>query len=240
MAERDPIDVIREQLGKVDGLAGGHPEHDLFLSWHSETKTVLEKIFTSKSIHYQSFVALRFREVSAKGFASPEIDKINASRYKRDLEGVKNILQGAIKELTLDRTLFKKIQTTPKTVDVALKGEYFVSSGILDPDMNQAIEKAFEGSGLTPVCTLEARGKGLSLRDRIEQIKRARFGIYDLSGADKEDVLLEIGAAVGLGKEVFLLLKKGSLLPSAVRDFHAIAYDGLTDLSERLKKKIQW
>ena len=240
MAERDPIDVIREQVGRVEGLAGLHVEHELFLSWHSETKTVLEKIFTSKSIHYQSFVALRFREVSAKSFASPEIDKINATRYKRDLEGAKNILQAAIKELTLDRTFFKKIQTTPKTVDVALKGEYFVCFGILDPEMNQAIEKAFEGSGLTPVCTLEARGKGLSLRERIEQIKRARFGIYDLSGADREEVLLELGAAIGLGKEVFLLLKKGSLLPSAVRDFHAIAYDGLTDLSERLKKKIQW
>ena len=239
MAERDPIDVIREQLGRIDGLAGVHPEHDLFLSWHSETKAVLEKIFSSRSIHYQSFVALRFREVSAKGFASPEIDKINAGRYKRDLESAKNILQGAIKELTLDRTLFKKIQTTPKTVDVALKGEYFVSSGILHPEMNQAIEKAFEGSGLTPACTLEARGKGLSLRDRIEQIKRARFGIYDVSGTDREEVLLELGAAIGLGKEVFLLQSKGSILPAVVRDFHRIEYEGLTDLGERLKKKIK-
>jgi hypothetical protein len=239
MAERDPIDVIREQLGQVDGLAGGHPEHDLFLSWHSETKAVLEKIFSSRSIHYQSFVALRFREVSAKGFASPEIDKINAGRYKRDLESVKNILQGAIKELTLDRTLFKKIQTTPKTVDVALKGEYFVCSGILDPEMNQAIEKAFEGSGLTPVCTLEARGKGLSLRDRIEQIKRARFGIYEVSGTEREEVLLELGAAIGLGKEVFLLQSKGSILPAAVRDIHPVEYEGLKDLCERLKKKIK-
>jgi hypothetical protein len=239
MAERDPIDVIREQLGGVDGLAGVHPEHDLFLSWHSETKAVLEKIFSSRSIHYQSFVALRFREVSAKGFASPEIDKINAGRCRRDLESVKNILQGAIKELTLDRTLFKKIQTTPKTVDVALKGEYFVSSGILNPEMNQAIEKAFEGSGLTPVCTLEARGKGMSLRDRIEQIKRGRFGIYDVSGAAREEVLLELGAAIGLGKEVFLLHNKGSTLPAVVRDIHPVEYEGLADLSERLKKKIK-
>ena len=141
-------------------MAGLHVEHDLFLSWHSETKTILEKIFSPKSIHCQSFVALRFREMSAKTFASPEIDKINATRYKRDLENVKNILQGAIKELTLDRTLFKKIQTTPKTVDVTLKGEYFVSSGIFDPEMNQAIENAFEGSGLTPACTVEAQREG--------------------------------------------------------------------------------
>jgi hypothetical protein len=239
MAERDPIDVIREQLGKVDGLAGGHPEHEIFLSWHSETKAVLEKIFSSRSIHYQSFVALRFREVSAKGFASPEIDKINAGRYKRDLESVKNILHGAIKELTLDRTLFKKIQTTPQMVDVALKGEYFLCSGIIDPEMNQAIEKAFEGSGLTPTSTLEARGKGLSLRDRIEQIKRAKFGIYDVSGADREEVLLELGAAIGLGREIFLLHRKGSTLPAAVRDIQPVEYEGWANLDERLKKKIK-
>ena len=239
MAERDPVEVIREQLSRVDELAGLHVEHDLFMGWHSETKTILEKIFSPKSIHYQSFVALRFREMSAKTFASPEIDKINAMRYKRDLENVKNILQGAIKELTLDRTLFKKMQTTPKTVEVSLKGEYFVSSGLLDPEMNQAIENTLEGSGLTPACTVEVRGKGISLRDRVEQIKRARFGIYDVSGAEREEVLLELGAAVGLGKDVFLLQKKGSILPAAVRDFHPIEYEGLTDLSERLKKKMK-
>ena len=105
--------------------------------------------------------------------------------------------------------------------------------------MNQAIENAFEGSGLTPACTVELRGKGISLRDRVEQIKRARFGIYDVSGAEREEVLLELGAAVGLGKEVFLLHKKGSILPAAVRDFHAIEYEGLTDLSERLKKEMK-
>ena len=110
MAERDPVEVIREQLGRVDGLASLHAEHELFMRWHGETKTILEKIFSPKSIHCQSFVALRFREMSAKTFASPEIDKINATRYKRDLENAKNILQGAIKELTLDRTLLRRFR----------------------------------------------------------------------------------------------------------------------------------
>jgi hypothetical protein len=79
----------------------------------------------------------------------------------------------------------------------------------------------------------------MSLRDRVEQIKRARFGIYDVSGAEREEVLLELGAAVGLGKEIFLLHKKGSILPASVRDVHPIEYEGLTDLSERLKKKMK-
>ena len=86
MAERDAIDLIREQLNRVDGLAGLHPDHEVFKQWHTEMKTILEKVFSSKSIHYQNFVALRFREVSVKAFASPEIDKINAARFKKDLE----------------------------------------------------------------------------------------------------------------------------------------------------------
>ena len=51
------------------------------------------------------------------------------------LEAARNLLQGAVKELTLDRTLFKKIQTTPKRVEVALKGEYYLSSGIENPEL---------------------------------------------------------------------------------------------------------
>jgi len=109
MAERDPIDLIKEELNGIEKLTGLHADHEAFQQWHTETKTILEKAFSSKSIHYQNFVALKFREMSIKAFASPEIDKINAQRYRKDLENVKNVLHGAIKELTLDRTLFKKI-----------------------------------------------------------------------------------------------------------------------------------
>jgi len=46
MAEKDPIEVLREQLTRTNGLAGLHAEHDLFVRWHSETKTILEEIFS--------------------------------------------------------------------------------------------------------------------------------------------------------------------------------------------------
>src|SRR4030042_1591307 len=151
MAERDPIDLIKDQLSRMEEMAGLYPDHENFIHWHNETKTILEKVFGSKSLRYQNFLALRFREMSVKAFASAEIDKINPAGYKKDIENVKNILQSAIKELTLDRTLFKKIQTTPTTVEISLEGEYFISSGILETEMVRAIERAFEGSGLIPV-----------------------------------------------------------------------------------------
>ncbi len=240
MAERDPIDVIREQLSGLDGLTNLNADHETFTRWHLETKTVLEKIFSSKSIQYQSFVALRFREMSGKFFSSPEIDKINAARYKRDLETAKNILQGAIKELTLDRTLFKKIQTTPKTVEVALKGEYFVSPEDLEPQTTQAIDSAYQGSGLNPCSKAEGNSRPSSFQPRLDRIKRAKFGIYDLSSPERAQSLLELGAALALGREIILISKKGATLPEAVRHLDRIEYENPSDLTEKLRKKARF
>lgn len=237
MPERDPIDLIKEQLHGIDKLTGLHADHEPFKQWHTETKTILEKTFSPRSIHCQNFLALRFREMSVKAFASPEIDKINAQRSKKDLENARNILQGAIKELTLDRTLFKKIQTTPRTVEVSLKGEYFISSGISDDEMTKAIESAFEGSGLSPIYGAQAVKKGEPLHQRIEQIRRARFGIYPLPIFEKMDVLLEIGAALGMEKEVTILYKKGSSLPDTMKQLDFIEYQNFSDLTEKLRKK---
>jgi len=232
MAEKDPIDLLREQLNKVEGLSGLHPDHETFKQWHGDTQTILEKAFSFKSIHYQSFVALRFREIVGKAFASPEIDKINANRFKKDLENSKNVLQGSIKELTLDRTLFKKIQTTPKTVEISLKGECFISLGAQDPELIQTLKTSLERDGLNLVW-----GAG-SLRDRVEQIRRARLGIFDLSVPEKAEALLEIGIALGLGKEVILLHKKSSSIPEIVKELSRIEYEGFSDLTEKLRKKI--
>jgi len=240
MAERDPIELIKGQLNRVDEMAGLHADQDNFKHWHSETKTILEKVFSSKSVHYQSFLALRFREMSVQAFASTEIEKINAARYRKDLENTKNILQSAIKELTLDRTLFKKIQTTPETVEVSLKGEYFISSGIKESDLTRAIESAFEGSGLSPIIGGETSPKAESLRQRIDQIKRAKFGIYDLSTSERTPTLLELGAALGMGKETVIIYKKGSLLPEMLKQLNRIEYENVSDLTEKLKRKIHW
>jgi hypothetical protein len=237
MAERDPIDVIREQLSKTEGLSNLHADHEAFVQWQGETQTVLEKVFSPKSIHYQSFVALRFHEMSGKFFSSPEIDKINTARYKRDLETAKNVLQGAIKELTLDRTLFKKIQTTPKTVEVALKGEYFISPENLEPRTIKAIDSAYLGSGLNPSPKPEGNIPPSSFQQRLDQIKRAKFGIYDLSIPDRVQSILELGAALALGRETLLICKKGSLLPEVVRHLDRIEYENPSDLTEKLRKK---
>lgn len=237
MAERDPIDLIKDQLNQCEKLGNLHPDHELFKQWQTETQTILEKAFSPKSTHCQNFMALRFREVSVKGFDSPEINKINAARYKRDLENAKNILLSGIKELTLDRTLFKKISTTPKTVEVVLKGEYFISTGITDPQLRKAIELAFKESGLTPVYG-DVSGEGESLHQRIAQIRRARFGIYDLSSPASEESLLELGIALGMGKEAAIIYQKGTELSEMMKDVPKLEFETLDELTNQLKKKM--
>jgi hypothetical protein len=178
--------------------------------------------------------------MSVHAFASNEIEKINTARYKKDLENAKNILQSAIKELTLDRTLFKKIQTTPETVEISLKGEYFISSGIQESGLTQAIKSAFEGSGLTPVSAEGASQKAESFHQRIDQIKHAKFGIYDLSTPEKTNTLLELGAALGMGKEVIIIYKKGSPLPEMMKHLNRIEYEDVSDLTEKLKRRVHY
>ncbi len=237
MAERDPMDLIKDHLNQLERLGNLHPDHELFKQWQTETQMVLEKAFSLKSTHCQNFMALKFREVSVKGFDSPEVNRINSARYKRDLDQAKNILHSAIKELTLDRTIFKKIQTTPKTVEVSLKGEYFISTGITDPEVRKAIESAFEGSGLTPVYGNDLGEKG-SLNQRIDQIRRIRLGIYNLSSPNKEESLLELGIALGMGKEVMVICQKGSGLLEIVKDLPKIEFETLSELADQLKKKM--
>ena len=85
---------------------------------------------------------------------------------------------------------------------------------------------------------MEASRKGESLHQRIDQIKRAKFGIYDLSSSEKADTYLELGAALGMGKEVILIYKKGSPLPETMKQLNRIEYENVSDLTEKLRKQI--
>jgi hypothetical protein len=60
------------------------------------------------------------------------------------------------------------------------------------------------------------------LQQRIDQIKRASFGIYDISNTEKFDTLLELGAALGLGKKVVIVNKRGFSIPDSVKSLERI------------------
>jgi hypothetical protein len=85
---------------------------------------------------------------------------------------------------------------------------------------------------------VEASQKGESLHRRIDQIKRARFGIYDLSTPEKTKTLLELGAALGMNKEAVIIYKKGSPLPEMMKQLNRIEYEDVSDLTEKLKRRV--
>jgi hypothetical protein len=48
--------------------------------------------------------------------------------------------------------------------------------------------------------------------------------------------MLEIGIALGLGKEVIVLCKRGSPLSETLKQLDPIEYEDLSDLTEKLRK----
>jgi hypothetical protein len=85
---------------------------------------------------------------------------------------------------------------------------------------------------------METSRKGVPFHQRINQIKRSRFGIYGFSTPEKTDTLLELGAARGMGKEVIIIYKKGSPLPEMMKQLKRIEYEDVSDLTEKLRKKV--
>jgi hypothetical protein len=77
-----------------------------------------------------------------------------------------------------------------------------------------------------------------NIRHRIDQIRQRRFEIYDLSTLKKTDALIELGIALGMGREVVIIHKKGSPPPEAIRHLDRIEYEDLSHLTERLKKRM--
>jgi len=54
---------------------------------------------------------------------------------------------------------------------------------------------------------------------------------------EKTEALLELGIALGLGREVTLICKKGYPLPEVVKSLNRIEYEDFSDLTEKLKKR---
>ena len=120
-----------------------------------------------------------------------------------------------------------------------LSTDRLVSPPAIKLDTLHAIESAFEESGLKAIRDDETQKKSGGITSRIDQIKRSRFGIYDLSGPDSTHALLELGIAVGLGRELFVLHKKGTPLPEALKSFERVEYEHLSELTEKLKKRLR-
>jgi predicted Rossmann-fold nucleotide-binding protein len=71
----------------------------------------------------------------------------------------------------------------------------------------------------------------------LQGIRRAAFVIADVS-EDRPNVFYEIGFAQGLGKQVILTAKTGTVLPFDVADIPVIFWESQEDLKEQLRKRL--
>jgi hypothetical protein len=52
------------------------------------------------------------------------------------------------------------------------------------------------------------------------------------------EALLELGVALGMGKEVTLIYRKGSSFPETMKPLNRIEYENFSDLTEKLKRRV--
>ena len=123
------------------------------------------------------------------------------------------------------------------TVDVPFQGDCFLSVGPSELQLVQAIEMALAGGDLNLTCSDETSRKSEPLRERIEKIRRAKLGIFSLSVPEEADILVELGIALGMGKEVWVVHRKGTLIREALQFLDQIEYEDLPGLTEAMRKR---
>jgi hypothetical protein len=105
-------------------------------------------------------------------------------------------------------------------------------------DLREAIEKAFDGTGLNTYYTdLEVRQTYIleKIKDRIF---RTQFGIYDITNTKRPNVFIELGLAMAAEKPFYIICKKGTEVPADLAGLDRLEYESYKELTELLRAKI--
>ena len=105
-------------------------------------------------------------------------------------------------------------------------------------DLREAIEKAFEGTGLNAYyADLEVRQTYIleKIKDRIF---RTQFGIYDITNTKKPNVFIELGLAMAAEKPLYIICKKSTEVPADLAGLDRIEYESYKELTELIRAKI--
>lgn len=105
-------------------------------------------------------------------------------------------------------------------------------------DLREAIEKAFEGTGLNAYyADLEVRQTYI-LEKIKNKIFNTLFGIYDITNTKKPNVFIELGLAMSAEKPFYIICKKGTEVPADLAGLDRIEYESYRELTELVKTKI--
>ena len=101
-------------------------------------------------------------------------------------------------------------------------------------DLRPAIAKSFEGNDIN-LWFADDYLSGGHVFDKISgAIDRSFICIFELSDANKPNVFLELGYALGKNKPCFFLLRKGNSMPSDLQGFDRIEYESMKQVTEKL------
>ncbi len=123
--------------------------------------------------------------------------------------------------------------------------QYFVAHEFSEQetiDLRNAIEEAFEGTGLRPYyADLEVRSVGVHgyILEKIkEKILTTQFGIYDISNIEKPNVFIELALAMATDKPRYIICKKGTKIPADLQGLDRIEYTAYGKLTELIKNLV--
>jgi hypothetical protein len=105
-------------------------------------------------------------------------------------------------------------------------------------DIHSAIKRGCEATGVRAQRVDEIEHSGSITTLLLEQIKRHRFLICDLTH-ERPNVYYEIGYAHGLQKEVILTAQKGTQVHFDIASYNVIFYSNATELEDRVAKRLQ-
>lgn len=136
---------------------------------------------------------------------------------------------------------------TPKsTKKLAFIGHDYTKRGGRKTIFRKAISEAFKNSAYEPMYADTYRLDSDVLKDIKKKIRKSSLCVFDLTNYKKRNkigknlnVILELGISIGLGKQVFMAYREGSIdFPKELSDLlgpYRYPYKNYTELKKHLK-----
>lgn len=104
--------------------------------------------------------------------------------------------------------------------------------------VREAIRKGITDAGYNPIIYDEVENNDYIMPELLKSIRESRFVVVDLSDYNN-GAYFEEGYAMGLGKAVIQICKKGTKLHFDAAQKNTIVFESTEELSERLMKRIK-
>jgi hypothetical protein len=105
-------------------------------------------------------------------------------------------------------------------------------------DILSAVKRSAKKHGIDCLRADEIEHTGKITDLILTQINSSRYLLCDIT-TDRPNVYYELGYAHGRGKQVVLIAREGTVAHFDIRDYNIIFYKSITELEERLSKRIE-